>query len=155
MATLMAARNIETAQLRMAIMMRRDNGWMMRLHGLSLELTKQTPWFYQKHIQTIIPMQELIDVVIETKVAAKHLEPMIDSNNICFGKQQSGQRSCLSRWVYGYSGLCFSRCGLLMYFVNSVPLQTYSTTSVAESSYKRTQLYRLAGQLGRRTENKF
>ena len=84
-AALIAARNVDQANLKLGLVMARVNAWMAA-HGLSLAISKtEIVVLTKKRIPTVFPVQ-IGDVQLETKPAAKYLGVMID-NKLSFGEQ--------------------------------------------------------------------
>ena len=84
-ASLIAARDVDQAKLKLRTVMDTVSEWM-RVHGLSLALNKtEIVVLTKKQIPTIFPVQ-VGGVKLETKPAANYLGVMVDSK-LSFGEQ--------------------------------------------------------------------
>lgn len=126
-AVLIAARNVELAQLKLNMVMRRVSVWMAS-HGLALALAKtEIVILTKRRINTILPLM-VGEERVETKPAAKYLGVMIDSK-LTFGKQlrRAAEKAAamvanLSRIMANTHGPSSSKRRLLMTTVQSVLL---------------------------------
>ena len=86
------ARDTESAQNKLSIIMRRVSIWMEN-HGLDLAMEKtELVVVTRKHIPTIIPMQVGTEEIL-TKQALKHLGVMIEPKLIPFATKLSEQQT--------------------------------------------------------------
>ena len=126
-AALIAARNVEMAQLKLNQVMRVVNNWMAN-HGLSLALSKtEIVILTKKRIDTVVPLR-VGDVVIQSTRAAKYLGVMVD-NKLTWRDQifrtadkASKMVAQLSRLMANVGGPKSSRRRLMMSAVQSVLL---------------------------------
>lgn len=146
-AALIAARDIEEAQLKLNKVMRAVNDWMGD-HGLSLALNKtEIVIITKKRINTLMPMH-VGNEVVASKPAARYLGVMVDTK-LSFWEQirQTADKAAmgvtaLSRLMANTSGPRSSRRRLLMSAVQSVLL--YGSEIWAESLNKERYRKRLA-----------
>lgn len=126
-AVLIAARDLELAQLKLNQVMRVVNSWMED-HGLSLALNKtEVVILTKKRINTIVPIR-VGDEQLETKGTAKYLGITIDSK-LNFGEQirlaadkAAMSVATLSRLMANIGGPAASKRRLLMSTVQSILL---------------------------------
>lgn len=146
-AALIAARDVELAQIKLNEVMRIVNDWM-RAHGLSLAVSKtEIVVLTKKRINTILPLR-VGEEVVQSKHAAKYLGIVVDTK-MSFGDhiQRTADKAAksaiaLNRLMANVSGPRSSKRRVLMSAVHSILL--YGAEVWADAMDKEKYRRRLA-----------
>lgn len=148
-ATLIAARTVEQAQIRLNMVMLLVSNWMTS-HGLSLALQKtEVVLLTKKHIPTEFSIR-VGEELLTTKPAVKYLGLMVDCRASfneqirCTANKAAAKVTALSRLMANVGGPSSSKRRLLMTAVQSVLLYGAEVWAGAlEKEYNRKQLLRV------------